>query len=115
MSRSSRRTSLGLAAVPVALLTGAASLAAADREGGIVFRVTGQPDTSFTAECELTAADSTTTLSIKQTVPYQSRPAGSALRCRIAASAPIEVEISKNGNRSRTRSSGGVIVVSVGS
>jgi len=97
------------------LLLGTAPLHAASGDEAITLRVTGEAGMPFSAECTLKSAGGERTISVAQPAPYEAELVGSGLRCRIEASGPIEVEIVKGGNVSRTRSAGGRIQVSVGS
>jgi len=86
---------------------------AADAE--IVLRITGDAGSTFSADCTLMAVDGESSFTLAEPLPFERQFAGSGLRCRITASGAIEVEVLKGGNRSRTRSSGGVVTMSIGS
>lgn len=113
MSLSSRRTKARIAVAVLALLTGT-PMAAAAADGSIELRVSGDPGGSFTAECSLTTEGKRSSFSLVEAVPYDGRFVGSGLRCRIEAAGAIEVEVTQGGNRTRSRTSGGVVTVSVG-
>jgi hypothetical protein len=95
------------------MAAGMGSAVAAD--GDIVLRISGDAGSSFTADCTLKSADGESSFTLAEPLPFERQFAGSGLRCRVTASGAIEVEVLTGGNRSRTRSSGGAVTVSVGS
>lgn len=111
MSSSCRRTRTPLAAAALALIGG---VGAAAQAGDIVLRIGGERG-GFTAECVLKTGDGEESFTLDESLPFERTFAGNALRCRIEAASAFAVEVVKDGNRSRTRSSGGVVTVSVGS
>jgi hypothetical protein len=84
-------------------------------DGDIFLRISGDAGSTFSADCTLKSADGERSFTLAEPLPFERQFAGSGLRCRVTASGAIEVEVLQGGNRSRSRSSGGVVTVSVGS
>lgn len=110
MSSSCRRIRTPLAAAALAVIGGAAAAQSSD----IVLRIGGERG-GFSADCVLKTADGEESFTLDEPLPFERTFSGTALRCRIEAAEAFAVEVVKDGNRSRTRSSGGVVTVSVGS
>jgi hypothetical protein len=112
VSSSCRRTSVALVTAALTMVGGTATGTA--RGDDIVLRISGEGG-SFTAVCVLKTAAGADSFALEETLPYERSFAGNGLRCRIEAAGAFAVEVVQGSNRSRTRSSGGVVTVSVGS
>lgn len=111
MPSSCRRTSAALALAAVTLAGGSGTAA---QDGDILLRVSGEGG-AFSAACVLMTTAGDEDFTLEEPLPYEQSFAGNGLRCRIESATAFAVEVVKGNSRSRTRSSGGVVTVSVGS
>lgn len=104
-------------AVAFALGWGSAALTAvqgrAFGDAELVLVVSGGAGVRVEGACTLRTATGETVEPIAEAVPFERRWHGTGLRCELAADGPVTVEVSRAGNRSRTSTSGGRLVVEV--
>lgn len=76
--------------------------------------ITGAEGARYTGRCTVTtAAGEEETLELSGVVPRHEEIAAVALACRIESEDPITVEVVRDGSRSRSATSGGVVNISV--
>jgi hypothetical protein len=93
-----------------AAFTAAAAPAGAERGGNIHLAITGDEDTAFTGQCTITTRSGEETTSLDGVVPAEHSWYGEAIFCEIkhtSTAGALEVVISKDGNRTRSRTQGG--------
>jgi hypothetical protein len=98
---------LAAAASLVAATGGAAAAGSAD--DAVDLHLTGADGVTFEAECELTRDGATETARFAGAVPVEKRWQAEAISCRIrqtSAEGHLQVELTKGGNRTRSRTSG---------
>ena len=96
-------------AVVVAALMGAASGTAAAGGDSVNLRLTGADGVTFEADCELIRDGATETARFPGAVPVEKRWQAEAISCRIrqtSAEGHLQVELTKGGNRTRSRTTG---------
>jgi hypothetical protein len=79
----------------------------------VTLQVVGASGARVEGVCHLRSKDGVTTVQIAATVPLSHTWRADGARCELRASGPVTVEISGGGSRSRTSTSGGVLVVEV--
>jgi hypothetical protein len=76
--------------------------------------ITGAEGARYAGRCTLTTASGEEeTLELSGVVPRHERLEGDGLACRIEGDGRIVVEVARNGSRSRSATTGGVINISV--
>ena len=76
--------------------------------------ITGAEGARYTGRCTLTtAAGGEETIELSGVVPRHEQLEGEGLACRIESDGPLTVEVTSDGSRSRSVTSGGVVNINV--
>jgi hypothetical protein len=99
---------IAAAVASLVAVTGGATMAVSAADA-VDLRLTGEEGVKFEATCELTRDGATETARLAGAVPAERRWQAEAISCRIrqtSAQGHLQVELTKGGNRTRSRTSG---------
>ena len=110
------KPALGTAMVLAGTVATGAALGAQTGSGNAFsLSLTGAPTVHVSGICEVTNGAEVEKHEIDQSLPFALTFHGASLRCRISADGEMDIEArSANGNRTRSRTSGGTMTINLG-